>query len=198
MAPKALPSSEALRQLLRYEPETGKLFWLPRASHHVTTSDIRGAAWAASAFNAVWAGKEAFTYKDRRGYRHGKVCGTNYQAHRIIWKMVRGIDPKQIDHINGNPSDNRIDNLRACTNAQNSCNYQKLGCGSSQYRGVCWVRRDQKWAACISDGQGGKVSLGHFDDETLAAKAYDNAARKRHGEFATLNFHGGYDAKLCN
>jgi hypothetical protein len=61
----------------------------------------------------------------------------------------------------------------------------------SQYRGVCWVKRDHAWAARISDGASGKISLGNFQDEETAARAYDKAARDLHGEFAVLNFKEG-------
>jgi hypothetical protein len=158
---KSLPSQETLLRLFRYDAQTGRLY------HQ--------------------SGAEAFTTADRRGYRHGSVSGTNYQAHRVIWKMVHGVDPDTIDHINGDQGDNRLDNLRDCSNAENSRNYRKPA-GSSQYRGVCWVKRDRAWAARISDGQGGKVSLGNHTEELSAALAYDAAARKLHGSFAVLNF----------
>lgn len=187
LATKPLPSQEALRQLLRYDPETGLLFWRERTPDMFSDVDPRGSTWAANQWNSRNAGKEAFTFADRRGYRHGKVGGTLYQAHRVIWKVVHGVDPDQIDHINGNPCDNRIENLRACTVAENSRNYRKPA-GSSQYRGVSWVKRDKAWAARISSGNGGKRSLGNFKDEIEAAKAYDRAAREMHGEFAVLNF----------
>lgn len=186
MAIKPLPSQEVLRQLLKYEPDTGKLFWLARKPG--ATDDPRGPQWAANRFNSTCAGKEAFTYSDRRGYRHGKFMGVKYQAHRIIWKMVNGVDPDTIDHINGDPSDNRISNLRNCSNSENGRNYEKLRKGSSRYRGVSWASRDKWWVAQISNGNGGKISLGRFSCEEAAAKAYDQAARERHGDFATLNF----------
>ncbi len=188
MASKALPSQEVLRQLLRYDAETGKLFRRPILAADVATDDPRGAEWAAQAFNARYAEKEAFTYKDRRGYMHGKVLGVNYQAHRIIWKMAHGADPEQVDHINGNPSDNRLVNLRACTAAENSRNYKKRKTGASQYRGVSWVVRDRRWIASINVAGEGRISLGGHPDEVSAARAYDKAARELHGEFATLNF----------
>ena len=175
---KPLPEQDELRRLLRYEPDTGKLFWLPRSPSPVN-----------NAWNAKHGGHEAFTATDPSGYRHGKVNGKVYQAHRIIWKLVHGNDPVAIDHRNGNPSDNSLDNLRECTVAENSRNYSKQRAGqSSSYRGVCWVKRDQKWAATISNGEGGKRSLGHYDNEQDAARAYDAAAVEMHGEFATLNF----------
>jgi hypothetical protein len=144
----------------------------------------------AANYNAKHAGKEAFTFKDVDGYLHGKVFGAKLQAHRVIWKLVHGVDPDTIDHINGDPSDNRLENLRDCTVAENSRNYAKAPGGSSRFRGVCWIKRDKAWAARISDGRSGTVSLGNYRDEVLAAKAYDRAARERHGEFATLNFPG--------
>lgn len=175
---KPLPGQDELRRLLRYDPGTGKLFWLARSPSPVN-----------NAWNAKHAGHEAFTATDPSGYRHGKVNGKVYQAHRIIWKIVHGNDPVAIDHRNGNPSDNSLDNLRECTVAENSRNYSKQRAGqSSSYRGVCWVKRDQKWAATISNGQGGKRSLGNYENEEDAARAYDAAAIEMHGEFATLNF----------
>lgn len=188
MATKPLPPQGVLRQLLEYNPETGVLIWRKRKPEDMQCTDPRGSEWASNQWNSRAAGKEAFTFTDRRGYRHGKVHGMNYQAHRIIWKMVHGADPAVIDHINGNPSDNRLSNLRECSTAENSRNYAKKSQGSSRYRGVCWVARDGKWAARISNGESGKVSLGYFEVEAEAARAYDRAARDLHGQFATLNF----------
>lgn len=157
---KILPSQELLLERLNYDPETGKLY---------RNTD----------------GKEAFTFTDRQGYRHGKINDVKYQAHRIIWKLVHGHDPIIIDHINGDQGDNRISNLRSCTIAENSRNYHKPG-GSSKYRGVCWT--NNTWVAGISNGKGGRLSLGSHKDEVEAAKAYDVAARRLHGDFAVLNF----------
>lgn len=187
MATKPLPSQEVLRQLLRYEPETGKLFWKERSADQMNCTDPRGAEWAANQWNSRNAGKEAFTASDPAGYRHGKISGIKYQAHRIIWKLVYGVDPDIIDHANRVTDDNRIANLRDCTAADNSRNYPKPN-NSSQFRGVCWVKRDRAWAARISDGNGGKISLGNHADEVSAAQAYDRAARELHGAFAILNF----------
>ena len=186
---KALPDQALLLEMFVYEADTGKLYRKKlTADCFSKTTDPRGAEWVAAFYNARNAGKEAFTASDPRGYKHGKVLGVKYQAHRIIWKMVHGSDPEQVDHINGNQSDNRIANLRAATNAENSRNYSKPSGASSVYRGVFWVKRDKVWAARISAGKLGKISLGNFKNERQAAEAYDAAAIKYHGEFATLNF----------
>ncbi|MBB3997258.1 HNH endonuclease signature motif containing protein [Aureimonas pseudogalii] len=185
---KELPDQALLLSLLSYEADTGRLTRkaLP-LEHFMGSGHPGGPSLAALIYNARNAGREAFTTSDARGYKHGKVQGVNYQAHRVIWKMVHGEDPNIIDHIDGDPSNNRIGNLRSCTNEQNCRNYKKPA-GSSSYRGVCWVRRDKRWAARISVGKLGKMSLGNFRSEIEAARAYDAAAVIHHGEFAILNF----------
>ncbi len=93
-----------------------------------------------------------------------------------------------IDHINGNALDNRRANLRIVTRAQNAKNRSKGSkkC-SSVYKGVCWHKYNKKWSAEIKSNHR-QIHLGYFDDEIEAAKAYDEAAKKYHGEFACLNF----------
>lgn len=189
MASKVLPDQSVLQAMFDYNPDTGALVRRALdASYFAGTSDPRGASWVANNYNAQFAGREAFTATDDRGYKHGKILGTKYQAHRVIWKLVYGTDPETIDHINRSQGDNRLANLRDCTRAENCRNYPKPSGGSSQFRGVCWVKRDKRWAASISVGKAGKRSLGHFQNEIDAAHAYDRAAREHHGEFAVLNF----------
>jgi hypothetical protein len=94
-----------------------------------------------------------------------------------------------VDHINHNGLDNRKANLRHATRAQN--NFNRLIIiredSSSKYKGVSWRKRKKKWRAriCIN---GERKHIGYFKDEIHAAKAYDKAAKKYHGEFASLNF----------
>jgi hypothetical protein len=91
------------------------------------------------------------------------------------------------DHINRHGLDNRKKNLRNCTKGENNLNQGGERNSASKYKGVYWKKDTKKWAACIKKG-GKRKHLGYFDDEAEAAKAYDDAARRLHGQFAGLNF----------
>jgi hypothetical protein len=93
---------------------------------------------------------------------------------------------KGIDHRNGDGLDNQRANLRVATRSQNAAN-QGPRAGTSQYKGVSWNRRDQKWHAQICHNRYVRC-LGYFTSEEDAAHAYDVAAREAFGPFARLNF----------
>lgn len=110
--------------------------------------------------------------------------------HRFIMNAPDGME---VDHINGNGLDNRRENLRICTRSENAKNIRKhKGVHSSIYKGVRWYSITKRWHAQISDvtkdGKRTVKSIGYFDDETEAAKAYDIWAHRLHGEFASPNF----------
>lgn len=137
-------------------------------------------------------------YAQVRRHRHGTVYAirraTRELLHRVILERKLGHSLSQAmftDHVNGNGLDNRRENLRPATQSQNLANSRMhLTHGkrpkSSKYRGVCWARDKGKWIANISK-DGRVVHIGHFEDETEAARAFDQAARELHGEFAVLN-----------
>jgi len=103
--------------------------------------------------------------------------------HRQIMGNPAG---KVIDHRNREGLDNRKSNLRLATRSQNNCNRKQMQ-GTSKYRGVCYNKRMKKWRAAISFN-GMYKHLGFFDSEEEAGRAYDEAAKLYHGEFASLNF----------
>ena len=95
-----------------------------------------------------------------------------------------------VDHRNGDSLDNRKANLRLATHSQNSCNRRKTKSKtSSRFIGVCFDKSRGRWSAYIRF-RGRRIGLGRFKNEIDAAKAYDAAAKKYHGEFAKLNFPG--------
>ncbi len=111
--------------------------------------------------------------------------------HRQILGLKKG---GLVDHKNGNRLDNRKENIRKCSHSQNASNTGKYKNNSSGYKGVAWNKVTKKWSAQI--GINGKVkTLGHFFCLIKAAKAYDEAAKKCHGEFASLNFKGTDNGK---
>ncbi|MGA2680061.1 MAG: HNH endonuclease [Sedimentisphaerales bacterium] len=118
---------------------------------------------------------------DNESAKWGKIV----TMHRQIMGFPEGF---VVDHRNLFGLDNRRSNLRIATRSQNNCNkiQDKIGC-TSKYRGVHWVKMDKRWRAHIQF-QGKFISLGYFKNEIAAARAYDEAARKYHGEFARLNF----------
>lgn len=177
MAKKELPSPEVLRQLLRYEPETGKLFWLPR--DRAFFGDERSyAVW-----NAKYPGKEALTADDQHGYRVGNVLGRTQKAHRVAWAVQSGLWPvAHIDHINCDRSDNRWGNLREATNQQNGLNRGANKNSKSGIKGVCWIARRKVWIAQISV-HGKNRSLGVFDTIDEAAASYAAESKRLHGAF---------------
>lgn len=119
-------------------------------------------------------------------FRALRVKGRNclIYLHRFLTNCPKG---KMVDHINHNPLDNRMCNLRICTNAENLRNKKSYKNSSSKYKGVSWYKRGSKWAAQIRLNNKKKF-LGYFTSEEEAARAYDKAAKEMHGEFAYLNF----------
>ena len=177
-----------LRRLLRYDARTGKLWWRWRTPDMFTDRG-HSAAHQCAKWNSCFAGKEALTGQQPRGYKRGTVAGHVHYAHRVIWAMQTGKWPEHdIDHEDTDPSNNRWGNLREATPSQNGCNTGLRRNNTSGFKGVHWNKHAKKWHAQI---RGGKVRyLGLFNSAEEAHAAYCAAADKHHEEFAndgTLN-----------
>lgn len=178
---------EWLQKLLRYVAETGRLYWLQRPPSMFTNTAGRTAANACGLWNSRYAGKEAFT-STSKGYRGGSIFGRTYQAHRVIWALHHGCWPNaEIDHIDGNPTNNRLENLRPASRCENRWNRGGKVGSSSQYCGVSWSVRDRAWRVAIR-ANGHTILGGSFACEVDAARKYDRLAKVHHREFARLNF----------
>jgi len=109
-----------------------------------------------------------------RGYRRLWLDGKAKYLHRAVWEAFRGTIPEgmEIDHINGEKPDNRLENLRLACHKTNLRASRRPGGGSSKYRGVSWHKQAKKWQASIK--QNGKFThLGYFKNEVSAAFARD-------------------------
>lgn len=150
-------------RIARYEPETGDFVWLESLTR-----------------------RKAGTKAARRPYVQLSIGGKLYYAHRLAWLVVYGEFPKgQLDHINGDPSDNRIANLREATPRQNSANTRAHRDNKSGYKGIFKLKSGKYMAAIKEDGR--LNYLGVFDDPVVAYQRYSAEAIRIHGEFARLD-----------
>jgi hypothetical protein len=160
-----LPDADILRELLSYDPETGLFTWLQN----------RG--------NTALAGTPAGALNNS-GYILICVNMKRYQAHRIAYKMMYGVDPPALlDHIDGDTKNNRISNLRPATPNKNQGNTKTPVHNRSGIKGVSWNKKMKRWVAQIGVNNK-RVYLGGFHTKEEAACAYADAARKHFGDFA--------------
>lgn len=157
-------TQQRLKELLNYDETTG-VFVRLQTGPSVRAGDIAGSG-------------------NGRGYTRIYVDGKRWNAHHLAWLYVHGTWPTgEIDHINGEPSDNRICNLREATRSQNCAN--KTTVNSTGYRGVYFRRRDNTYGAEITSKRV-RIHLGTFKDAEEAHRAYCEAARLFHGAFARM------------
>lgn len=183
MADRRILTPEVLRQLLRYDPETGKLFWLERgpqwfpSGHH--SAETRAQVW-----NTKFAGREAFTCQIYGTYHIGAVLKITVNAQRVAYSIYHGVhieDLREIDHINGNKSDNRIVNLREVPHAENAKNVSLYKSNKSGVPGVMWEDSHKAWAVKINHN-GKQRRIGRF-------KCFEKAVEARKSAEITHGYH---------
>lgn len=119
----------------------------------------------------------------KNGYRQIRTKYGKYLEHRLIYLYHYGVLPPYIDHIDGNPSNNSIENLRECTHMQNHFNEKKSKNNTSGFKGVSFHKPSQKWRASVFVNYK-QHHLGLFEDIQDANLACIDFRNKHHGEFA--------------
>lgn len=153
-------TADRLRQVLRYDADTGEFVWIARTSNRIRIGDVAGRP-------------------HNRGYTMIGVDGGLYLAHRLAWLWMTGGWPqKQVDHINGVRDDNRWRNLREATTVQNAGNSRRHRDKRAGAKGV-YRTSGGLWQARI-----GHKYLGTRETHDEAQALYEQAARERFGEFA--------------
>lgn len=178
---KKIPEVGVLNEILMYDTVDGKLYWKKRSLNYFKNTRSM-ATW-----NGRYAGTEACGCVKKDGYKWGKIFDVAVSAHRVVWKLKYGFLPDfDIDHINKDKLDNRIENLRISTYSENSYNKNKLSNNTSGYKGVDFNKSSGAWSSRISI-DGIRYHLGLYSTAKEAGDAYDRASMKYHGEFSYLD-----------
>lgn len=163
-------SVEQLREELHYDTEDGNFYW----------KHSRGGPRRIDADGVE--NRAGSVRKD--GYITVSALGFKYLAHRLAWFYVNAVWPTEyLDHINGDRTDNRIENLREVSAIHNARNTAMSAANTSGFRGVSFDKRRGKYVARIVDNYRQHV-LGYFENIEDAVVAYNKASEELHGEFA--------------
>lgn len=173
-------SIEMLFELLEIDVDAGRLKWKSRPVSHFSASKTRTAEHVANNWNSRYAGTPALNCLDSSGHLCGRIFDQLIYAHRVVFAMTRGHWPSMsIDHINGDPSDNRPCNLRDVSHLENHRNQKIRKNNTSGVLGVSFNQLRKTWGASIMVSGSG-VHLGAFKtkEAAIAARA---AAEKSFG-----------------
>ena len=145
-------TQKLVRDLFTYDEMTGSLVWKVKPAKQISIGTIAGTSRP-------------------DGYTQVKIQGKFYMVHRVIWLLSFNVWPDgDIDHINGNRSDNRLNNLRLVTRKQNLENQKLQASNKSGFRGVSWSNQKKKWRVQINH-HGKQYTIGLFNDLLEAAAA---------------------------
>ena len=178
---KELPPLAYLDECFRLDD--GRLIWRDDRPVHHFASEIDRQRWVTR-----WGGKDAGTC--HKGYRRVRMAPRgDVFTHRIIYAMHHRSLPDphlEIDHVDGDRSNNNPENLRLVTASVNQRNQTKYANNTSGVNGVKWNKRNQNWVASINF-RGARLHLGHFMTKTdaIAARAAANVTHgftERHGQ----------------
>ena len=161
---RELPSRDYVASLLEYDSETGRLTWKKH------TPPVRAGQVAGS--------------MQKNGYVSVSIGQRRYLAHRIAWLLSFGSWPTGVvDHINGITTDNRISNLRACTQGENQRNRGAQRNNKSGVKGISWDKRRSLWQGWV-ERDGRRTWVGYHKNLDDAERAIIEIRSRLHGEFA--------------
>jgi hypothetical protein len=116
-------------------------------------------------------------------YMATKIRGQYYAIHKLIWIWHHGAVPEQVDHINRNSVDNRIENLRLANRSENACNRKLFSNNTSGCKGVFWNKARSRWFVYVDTNKKRK-NIGYFNDFELAELVSTEARDLYHGKYA--------------
>lgn len=140
-------TQEIVKELLHYDPDTGKLFWKPRESKWFKSGKRQSNS--CSIWNNKYALKEAGCLSTYDNYLKIRILGKSYQLHRIIWLYIHGYWPDEIDHKNGKRDENTLTNIRNVSHQINMLNTMKQINNTSGHNGIVFHRMSRKFQAQI-------------------------------------------------
>jgi len=151
-------TQKLLKSLLEYRSETGVFIWKVKSANRIRIGDIAG-------------------HKRSDGYITIRIDGKHHQAHRLAWLYEYGVMPDYIDHLNQNPSDNRVANLRNVEHAVNAKNRCLSSNNTTGYPGVGYDKTRNVWRVRINiDGK--RKTIGSFADKADAIACRKQAEQK--------------------
>ena len=156
-------TQQQIQELLLYDK--GKLYWRIK--------------WA----RKINIGDEAGTLRKTDGYRQIMINGQTYRTHRLVYLYHTGTMPAILDHINRDVSDNRVENLREATQAENAYNCKLRVDNTSGVKGVTWDKAKRKWVARLY-ANARVINLGRFATFDEAVNIVNLTRNAQHGHFA--------------
>lgn len=165
---RPLPTQKYLLECLDYKEETGELFWKERPLEHFSSGKYPERNW--KAWNSNYSGTQAFKVNNH-GYYSGTLDSTVFLAHRIIYKLIHGVDPDRVLHAKGETLNNCLENISSGSHSLNMLDKKKYKNCKSGVMGVTWHTRDEVWAVRIRINKK-ETHLGYFDDlqEAIAVR----------------------------
>ena len=157
-------TQKELKEILEYNENTGKFFWKIKPMYNVNIGDKAG--------------------NNHNGYTRLTINGKKYLTHRLAWLYVYGEFPKgDLDHIDNDRGNCRINNLRIANKSTNGFNRKKQANNTSGIKGVIWSKASNKWMVKIGVNKK-KLYFGVWNDLEFAELVAQEARAKYHGEYA--------------